>query len=170
LTLYENIFECKDLFVKNTKNSTEIVADSLESSKKQIFKWGMNMMELKFNTVGGISVLEVWGDLQYTNWKDFVNGASELIEQGQERIVVSWEHAEYIDSSAMGALVTIHKLFKRFPKGKAVVYAPHEDHIFILQQAHFQAFLEIYDNLDKAVESCMDPASTNGVHKASSIA
>lgn len=122
-------------------------------------------MELKFNTISGISVLEVWGDLQYTNWKDFVNGANELVNQGKERIVVSWEHAEYIDSSAMGALVTIHKLFKKFPEGKAVVFAPHEDHIFILQQAHFHAFLEIYDDLNKAVESCLNTASSNGIHE-----
>lgn len=127
------------------------------------------MMELKCNTITGIPVLEVWGDLQYTNWKDFVNGANELVNQGRERIVVSWEHAEYVDSSAMGALVTIHKLFKKFPQGKAVVFTPHEDHIFILQQAHFQAFLEIFDNLDKAVESCLDTAGSNGVHEIPSI-
>ena len=112
-------------------------------------------MDIKLLNQNGIPILEVWGDLEFSNWKIIVNRASELIEKDHEKIVISWEHAEYLDSSGMGAIVTIHKLFKQFSDGKAVIFTPHEKHTSILQQANFHTFLEIFTTLEEALESCV---------------
>ena len=110
-------------------------------------------MEITVTERDGISILSFKGDLQFSNWQEMVNAASKLINDGKKEIVVSWDQVGYIDSSALGALVSIHKLFQRIPDGKSVIFTTREEHHFIFRQAHFHSFLDIYDDLDKAMSS-----------------
>ena len=109
-------------------------------------------MKLTLKEENGVSVLEVWGDIQFSNWHEFVNGTTNLLEGGNNQVVISWEHVEYIDSSGMGALVSLHKLFSASPGSRLALYAPQNEHIFMLEQAHFHTFLKIFSDLDKALE------------------
>lgn len=110
-------------------------------------------MEIKLKEQDGITILEVRGDIKFSNWHEIVNSANEVIDNGKEKLIISWEHVGYMDSSAMGALITVHKLFAKLPNGKSVVFTPQEKHHFIFQQAHFHMFLDIFDDMDNAVES-----------------
>ena len=110
-------------------------------------------MKLRTLEQNGVTILEVYGDLQFSNWHELVNKASLLINQGKDQLIIDWDNVGYVDSSALGALVAVDRLFKKTDSGRAVIYTSNPEHLFILQQAHFHSFIEIYQDLQKASES-----------------
>lgn len=101
----------------------------------------------------GVSILEISGDLHYSNWHELTNKAKQLAELGHTSVIISWEHVRFIDSSAFGALLAVHRMFVEKANGKAVIYTPHEDHQMILEQMQFQTILEIQTSMDAAIKS-----------------
>ena len=110
-------------------------------------------MEIKVIERDGIPILSFSGDLQFSNWQEMVDAASKLIDEDKTQIIVSWDNVGYIDSSALGALVSIHKLFQRLPNGKSVFFTSQEEHHFVFRQTHFHSFLDIFKDLDEALNS-----------------
>jgi anti-anti-sigma factor len=110
-------------------------------------------MEIKLKEQDEITIMEVRGDIKFSNWHEIVHSANEVIDSGKERLIVSWENVGYMDSSAMGALITVHKLFEKLPNGKSVIFTSRKEHHFVFQQAHFHMFLDIFDDMDNAVGS-----------------
>ena len=110
-------------------------------------------MEIKVKELDGIKIMEVQGDIKFSNWQEMVTLANEIVSDGHKKLIVSWDNVGYMDSSAMGALISIHKLFSNLPEGKSVIFTSREEHHYVFQQAHFHTFLNIFDNLDKALAS-----------------
>lgn len=109
-------------------------------------------MQIKTREQYGVQILEVWGDLQFNNWQELTNKIEVLANQGCNKILISWEHAGYVDSSALGALIAVHKILKKKEDSRTAVFTPHQEHIYILKQVNFKTFLEIFDDLDKALQ------------------
>ncbi len=110
-------------------------------------------MEIKIKERNGIKILVVEGDIKFSNWQKMVDLANEIVKDGNEKLIVSWDNVGYMDSSAMGALISIHKLFSKLPDGKSAIFTSREEHHYVFQQAQFHTFLNIFDNLDNAVAS-----------------
>jgi len=67
--------------------------------------------EIKIKTYGQFKVVGVTGDLNMFNAKIFKTHCEQIIEEGT-RIAIDLEHMDYIDSSGMGALITLQKALK----------------------------------------------------------
>lgn len=122
-------------------------------------------MEIRVLEKDGYKILEVHGDVKFTNWQEIVMSANEIVNDGHENLIISWENVGYMDSSALGALVTIHKVFKRLPNGKSVVFTSREEHHFVFQQTHFHTFLNIFDNLESALGYMADSKDVIEIEK-----
>jgi anti-anti-sigma factor len=111
------------------------------------------LMRIDVYTRDDISVVEVSGDILFSNWKEFVEKVSGLIEKGHNQILLSLEKVNYFDSSAMGGFICIYKCLKNVPNGRMALYTPKKEHIDILHQAYFQSLMEISNEMNSAIES-----------------
>ena len=110
-------------------------------------------MRIDVYTRDDVSVVEVSGDILYSNWKEFVEKVSNLIEKGHNQLLLSLEKVNYFDSSAMGGFICIYKQLKNVQNGRMALYTPKKDHIEILYQAYFQSLMVISDDMSNALAS-----------------
>lgn len=71
-------------------------------------------MALKVNTLmkDGLPVLRLAGELDVSQANRLRSHAKELMAQGHKSIVLSMVHLDYLDSSGLGSLVALAKLFR----------------------------------------------------------
>jgi anti-sigma B factor antagonist len=81
---------------------------------------------------------------------DMLAACRALVEGGALKILVDMEGLDFIDSSGIGALISIAKLI-RSKKGDIALYAvpPHIETIF--RPVNLQRFIALYRTLDEAV-------------------
>jgi len=110
-------------------------------------------MRIDVYTQDDVSVVEVSGDILFSNWKEFVDKVSNLIDKGHNKILLSLEEVNYFDSSAMGGFICIFKRLKSVPDGKMTLFTSKKEHIDILHQAYFQSLMDVCSDMSSALAS-----------------
>jgi len=115
-------------------------------------------MELKITKKDEVYIISIIRSLGITNTFDFKREVRKLVEKGAEKIIISFEHAKYIDSSGITALISMnnymkmHNIESRFTDIKVPV-----KHIFNI--AHLEYFFQMTETSQKAIaELCKNPA------------
>ena len=57
----------------------------------------------------GVTVVQVEGQLIVGNWQELKDLVQAVVEKGERRILIDFSRTGYIDSSGLGALVSISK-------------------------------------------------------------
>ena len=66
-------------------------------------------MSFSFDEVGGVTVVQVDGELIVGNRGDLKQGVLERLSEGARKFVVDFSQSTYIDSSGLGVLVSLSK-------------------------------------------------------------
>lgn len=70
-------------------------------------------MEISQRNVGGITVIDLAGEIDLYNSGDLKSLLTELVEKQQYRIVLNMKRVSYMDSTAIGVLVHMLNLLKK---------------------------------------------------------
>ena len=108
-------------------------------------------MELRIRKKGDIYIIFIIRSLGITNMVDFKNQVKMLVEKGAKKVIISFEHAKYIDSSGITALLSMNTYMKE----KSVDFRL--AHIrgpvkLIFSIAHLDLLFPISETKDKAIE------------------
>lgn len=109
-------------------------------------------MRIDVEKHNGIAIVKVTGDIKFTTCSDFVQQITNLLNQGNKQMLISWEDVDYFDSSALGALITIRRQFDKVPGAQLAVYTPHEEHINVFKKINLQSFFRITNDMSTALE------------------
>jgi anti-sigma B factor antagonist len=66
-------------------------------------------MNFRISDSGGIVLVEVDGELIVGNREEFKQSVLERVESGERKFVVDFRESSYIDSSGLGALVSLSR-------------------------------------------------------------
>ena len=109
-------------------------------------------MEITVTTEGKVNILALKGKLDLANAAKMKDAVKPLLESPQTSIHLNMKDVEFINSSGLGALVSLMKEV-RVHKGRLTLsdLAPYVNEIFdITQLSHV---FEIYQNMDEAIAS-----------------
>ena len=102
--------------------------------------------EIKIKTHGLFKIVGITGDLNMFNAKIFKAHGEQIIEEGIP-IAIDLEHMDYIDSSGMGALITLQKALKA--SGRSLILInPNERVRNTFQLVKIDKVFKIIDTID----------------------
>ncbi len=104
----------------------------------------------------GYTVLEVRGDLDMATSGRLQDSLQQLIDAGDRRVVVDLAGVDFMDSSALGALVTAYKAL-RDGGGRLCLAAVQPPVRTVLALSAVDQVVDVYDSVDAAEED-MPPA------------
>lgn len=134
----------------------------------------MNITASKSGGSGSVTILQMDGKLDSSNYTDFIRRAQELYEQGSRNLVLDLRKLTFMSSAGLMAVHTVARLFGRSrdgqeetanayrsidPKADQTIQAhvklvgPQSSVLHVLEVAGLSQFFEIYDELEQAVAS-----------------
>lgn len=94
----------------------------------------------------------VEGQLVVTNRQEFKDVVLAAVEQGADRVLVDFSRTDYIDSSGLGALVSLNKRIRE--RGGALrLAALNEDLRTLFELTRLDTLFELHDSVADAVAS-----------------
>jgi anti-anti-sigma factor len=108
-------------------------------------------MELHIKQKEDIYIISIIRSLGITNMTDFKDAIKKLVEKGAKKIVISFEHAKYIDSSGITALISMNMYMKKNSVALRLAHI-HGAVKQIFSVAHLDIFFQITKTADQAVE------------------
>ncbi|MBD3390696.1 MAG: anti-sigma factor antagonist [Chitinivibrionales bacterium] len=114
-----------------------------------------SQIELQYEDVQGKSnakMVRFIGDLDATNVETVIEKTFNLLNEGFVNIVADFEKLRYVNSTGLGILLHFSKSAKE--KGGSFKIANVNENVYeIIEIIGATSLLEIYDELDEAVES-----------------
>ena len=108
-------------------------------------------MELHIKQKGDIYIISIIRSLGITNMSDFKNEIKRLINTGAKKLIISFKHAKYIDSSGITALITMNTYMKKHSvEFRLTNLQGSVKQVFAI--AHLDAFFRITGTIEKAIE------------------
>ncbi|MBN2536131.1 MAG: STAS domain-containing protein [Spirochaetales bacterium] len=108
-------------------------------------------MELQIKQEGDIYIVSIIRNLGITNMSDFKNEIKRLIQEGAKKLVISFEHTKYIDSSGITALIAMKNYMKEnSAEFRLTNIRGSVKYIFTL--VRLEAFFRITGTLEEAIE------------------
>jgi anti-sigma B factor antagonist len=101
---------------------------------------------------GNVVVVEIPKYLSADTSEDFKDFLYGLVDQGKYRIVIDLSHAEYVDSSGLGAIVS-RLAYCRSLKGDIRLASPSEFMNSLLKITHLDQVLKVFPNSEEAIGS-----------------
>jgi anti-anti-sigma factor len=108
-------------------------------------------MELQVQQKGDIYIISIIRSLGITNMSDFKNEIKNLVSKGMKKLIISFEHAKYIDSSGITALITMNTYMKKNSVEFRLTNI-HGSVKKIFSVAHLEVFFWISGTEEKAIE------------------
>ncbi len=105
-------------------------------------------MDIAIRDHGRHKVVELSGDIDHFNVTGLKKTLFDLIENNSESIVVDLGRVDYMDSSGIGLLVTVHKKMES-AGGKLTLVRINDDILDLLRVATIDRFLKIHKSLDE---------------------
>ena len=101
---------------------------------------------------GNVVVVEIPKYLSADISEDFKDFLYDLVDQGKFRIVIDLSHAEYVDSSGLGAIVS-RLAYCRSLQGDIRLASPSEFMTSLLKITHLDQVLKVFPDVENAVSS-----------------
>ena len=109
----------------------------------------MNLREKKYN---GISILEVYGDIEAIDMVEVRNRAEDLMDHDRYRIIIHFHHPQKIDYAGISILMVELKR-ARMHDGDVKLVGLNERVQYVLDKTGASRFLETYEDEDMAIMS-----------------
>jgi len=119
------------------------------------------MMNFGVRTVEGIVVLDISGELSVYGLKKLKEAVDVLREKGVFRLLMNLDQVEYIDSTAIQYLVTLHNELKA-GAGKLVVAAPNDEVMKIIRTTRVDRLLILATEVTSGLQQFAAPAGAPG--------
>lgn len=108
-------------------------------------------MELYVNQKGDIYIISIIRSLGITNMFDFKNEVKRLINAGAKKLIISFKHTKYIDSSGITALISMNTYMKKHSvEFRLTNLQGSVKQVFSI--ARLEAFFQITGTVEKAIE------------------
>jgi len=101
------------------------------------------------DSVGEAVVVHLRGELDLHNCDDVRTALTSVAESGPERVVVDLEEVDFIDSTALGALVESRKLLR--PAAPLLLAAPQQEARRALEVSGLADYLGIHETVEEAL-------------------
>jgi|SRR6056297_537999 len=103
---------------------------------------------LKWEKKGDWVVVDMSGELDMSNAIDFKNEVvNEFISKGELNIALDFENMEYIDSSGLGVIVSLHKRCK-LNGGRLAICSLNETLLRLFKLTSLDKALNLYSDFD----------------------
>ncbi|MCX8053762.1 MAG: STAS domain-containing protein [Armatimonadetes bacterium] len=119
--------------------------------------WGASILggirlETAFRDIDGKKVLDVVGEIDVYTAPKFKEAVNQILDAGQDHLLINMAGVTYMDSSGFGALLSATKRLK--PKGGTVNLVKCNSVIDrILRITRLNTIFATFDNLDEAVQA-----------------
>ena len=107
-------------------------------------------MQIKERPVPNGVVLDMNGDLTYTNREQFKAAVEALRQKGCRHLLLNMAEVRFVDSSGLGLLALVSQNFK-LTQGRVSMLRPQSYVREILSLANIPKLIPIYDNEDDAL-------------------
>ncbi len=104
-------------------------------------------MDISIRDYNGHKLVELSGDIDHFNVTGLKKTLFDLIDNNN-KIIVDLQGVDYMDSSGIGLLVTVHKKMEA-TGGRLSLVKINEDILDLLRVATIDRFLRIYKTLDE---------------------
>ena len=100
-------------------------------------------MEFEFRDVGETTILKVIGEVNLYNINELKKALFSLTDKKNPEVAIDMANVVFIDSSIIGALISMHKKVKSI-NGKFALIHVNEDLLHIIKQGSLDKFFTIY--------------------------
>jgi anti-sigma B factor antagonist len=107
-------------------------------------------MTFVIDTTGDVLVVAVEGQLVVGNRQEFKQGVLDEVEQGARRVIVDFEQTGYIDSSGLGALVSLGKRLRELG-GELRLASLNEDLRTLFELTRLDTLFRLYESRGDAL-------------------
>lgn len=109
-------------------------------------------MEIESKKVDNILILKpLCKSIDAATYKELKDQVIELINQGNVSIILNFTHVDFIDSSGLGAIISILKVIAK--KGKLIVCEIKDPVLSIFSITRFDRIIRYYKNENEAIQS-----------------
>jgi anti-sigma B factor antagonist len=115
-------------------------------------------MNLKFDNSNGILIVNI-NELKFTNMfaSEFRDKLEELINEGNYRILINLEKINYMDSSALGSIVSVFNHLNEIStlnneKSRLAICSLNKNVEFLFNMLRINGIIDIYADRDSALE------------------
>lgn len=98
----------------------------------------------------GFSIAHASGKIDATTSDDLEDALVDLLEQGEDNIILDMEDISYISSAGLRVLVVVTK--QVYDSGHFCLCNANDNVLEIIEMAGFNVFMNIYDDLSTAKE------------------
>ena len=109
-------------------------------------------MNFRISDSGGIVLVEVDGELIVGNREEFKQSVLERVESGERKFVVDFQESSYIDSSGLGALVSLSRKIRE-AGGELRLAGLNEDLRTLFELTKLDTLFQISDTRALALEN-----------------
>ncbi|HPF16566.1 MAG TPA: STAS domain-containing protein [Thermotogota bacterium] len=108
---------------------------------------------LKWEKKGDWVVVNLVGELDMSNAIDFKNQIiNEFVSKGELNIALDFENMEYIDSSGLGVIVSLHKRCK-LNGGRLAIFSLNDTLTRLFKLTSLDKALNLYPDIDSLVSN-----------------
>ncbi|MDN5359919.1 MAG: hypothetical protein PWQ84_982 [Thermotogaceae bacterium] len=108
---------------------------------------------LKWEKKSDWVVVDMTGELDMSNAIDFKNEIiNEFVSKGELNIALNFENMEYIDSSGLGVIVSLHKRCK-LNGGRLAICSLNDTLMRLFKLTSLDKALNIYSNVDSLISN-----------------
>ena len=109
-------------------------------------------MPLNIEDRHNIKVIRLSGKIDFNNYSSFESDLEDLVEFGYLNFVFDLSKIEYLSSSGVMALISIHKKIREKSGKLVLVYIP-DVVINILKNVKLDDLFEIYEDMEEALSA-----------------
>jgi len=106
-----------------------------------------------------VTVLKIEGDIDASTYKDLQDKAAEVIDSGVDNILLDLSSVEYMGSAGFRAIHAIANMLNKeqkqgmYKSEHVKLLSPHGEVARVIKTLGFDAFLEIHDDRQAAIDS-----------------
>ena len=109
-------------------------------------------MRITKRDANNVSILDIEGEVDLYNSKEFKDTIKELIGQDKKRIIINLEKVGYIDSSGIGSMISSLSMLKKIG-GELKIINVFSSVKKVFELTKLDVFFQIYDNEEEAIKS-----------------
>lgn len=110
-------------------------------------------MQIDDRCEGQVVVLAPHGAWEATTAPAFKERADALVKEGLIRFAIDFSHVDFIDSSALGSLVSLYKKVKPTLNGDVKLFGLAPDIHVIFRETRLDRVFQIVSTLDEAIRA-----------------
>ena len=107
-------------------------------------------MEIKNREIEGVSIFDIDGEIDLYNAPNIKKEVENCMQKGNKKITINLKNVSYIDSSGIGALISILSNLKKVG-GELKLLHVYDSVKKVFELTKLTSFFQIYENEDEVI-------------------